>query len=174
MKPEEFEKIKQAEKEHLRKIRKLKDAVRQLDRQKKISGAISDMTSSMQETLDVHDEMIQKIAVDTALNEARLEIALERSEKADTQAQRDRDEADLAGILARKVVGDLRGAVESDFSSPGEGAPPDKSETVRSSDRKVQGAPGPLTKTPLISSQTVKTKQERDDLPEKTIGRMKP
>lgn len=162
MTAEEFEKIKQAEKEHLRKLRKLKDTVRQLERQKKVSRAISDMTSSITEKLDVHDEMVQRLAVDAALNEARLEIALEQSDEADQKAQLARDEEDLAKARARQVVGRIRKTDEpsrsTEFVSKQEGESP-SSATGR---------------TPSDPGSTARTSENQDKLPEKTIGRMKP
>jgi len=168
MTPEEFEKIKQAEKEHLREVRKLKNAVRQLERQKKISGAISDMTSSLSEKLDVHDDMVQRLAIDAALNEAKLEIALEQTEEADQKAQLSQDEEDLAKARARQVVGQIRDASESSTSKEDD------------SRKEEESSSGRRRRTPLTSSSKAesssksKTSNDRDDLPEKTIGRMNP
>jgi len=165
MKREEFERIKEAEKEHLRKLRKLKDAVRQLERQKKISGAISDMTSSMHEKLDVHTDMIDRMAVDAALSEARLEIALERTEEADSAEQRATDEADLAKARARQMVERMRDGTgvrvpSADESTKSVG----RMDTQRAHDESQDSTgPGPKATGP-----------KADDLPEKTIGRMKP
>lgn len=165
MTPEEFQKIKQAEKEHLRKLRKLKDTVRQLDRQKKVSAAISDMTSSMEEKLDVHDEMVRRLAVDAALNEARLEIALEQSDVADEKAQLARDEADLARAQAKQVVGRIRDQTDQ----------PEKPEKPAPSAVVEGGSSSVATgRTRPASSSRAQTSDDRDDLPEKTIGRMKP
>ena len=149
MTPEEFEKIKEAEKAHLRKVRKLKNAVRQLERQKKISGALNEMTSSMQERFDDHDQMMDRVAIDAALNEARLEIALEASEEAERKAQAAQDEADLAKARARQVMDELKNAdpeVEAD----------------------------PTTESPTRVRERTESPPRKDDLPEKTIGRMKP
>lgn len=162
MTPEEFEKIKEAEKEHLRKMRQLKTAVRELERQKKISGAIADMTSSIEDKLDVHDEMINRVAVDAALNEARLEIALERTEEKDQRDQLLEDEAALAKAQAKEVVNRIReGQLHS--SNP--------ADTTKSVGKMAS------RKTPdeaLESDKSEPTVDQKDDLPEKTIGRMKP
>ncbi len=156
MTPEEFEKIKAAEKDHLRKVRKLKTVVKQLERQKKISGALNELTSSMREKFDVHDEMMDRVAIDSALNEARLEIALETSEEADRNAQLAQDEADLARVRARQVIDQISeddGSVDAAPSS----AEPETDHTESSRVRQRPDRP-----------------EKRDDLPEKTIGRMKP
>ena len=156
MTPEEFEKIKEAEKDHLRKVRKLKSAVKQLERQKKISGALNDLTTSVQEKFDDHDEMMSRVAIDAALNEARLEIAMESSQEADQGAELEQDEADLAKAKAREVMQQFRDMPGSD---PGvDQTESTESTTEKSSTHRVRpGKP-----------------DSRDDLPEKTIGRMKP
>ena len=167
MTSEAFEKIKEAEKAHLRKVRKLKMAVRQLERQKKISGAISEMTSSLEETLDVHDDMVQRLAADAALNEARLEIALEHTEETDRKAQIAQDEEDLAQAQARQVVNQIRYATKPSTSDED------------STERKEASSSAATRRTPLApssksSGSKAKSSEDRDNLPEKTIGRMKP
>lgn len=156
MTPEEFEKIKAAEKDHLRKVRKLKTVVKQLERQKKISGALNELTSSMREKFDVHDEMMDRVAIDSALNEARLEIALETSEEADRNAQLAQDEADLARVRARQVIDQISEDDGSVDAAPSSGEP----ESDRTESSNVRQRPD--------------RPEKRDDLPEKTIGRMKP
>jgi hypothetical protein len=163
MTPEEFEKIKAAEKEHLRKVRKLKTAVKQLERQKKISGALTDLTTSMKEKFDVHDEMMDRVAIDSALNEARLEIALETSEEADRNAQLANDEADLAKERARQALEEIRSSEDSELSDLTSDSAHSSRET-ESSGRKA-GSSG---------RDRPRQTERGDDLPEKTIGRMKP
>lgn len=152
MTPEEFDRIKKAEKEHLRKLKKLKEAHRQLERQKKMTDAVSELTTSMREKLDVHDDMMNRIGMDSALSEARLEMALESSEKAELEAQEWKDEQDLTKERAKKLVRQMK---------------TDGDVTVVDSKRDV--AP--------TSSDTAKSSAKDDsdsELPEKTIGRMKP
>ncbi|MCZ6706276.1 MAG: hypothetical protein O6942_10285, partial [Bacteroidetes bacterium] len=108
MKPKEFERIKKAEKEHLRKLKKLKDAHRQLERQKKMTDAVSEMTTSMREKLDVHDDMMERITTESALNEARLEIALESSKNAEFEAQEMKDEQELTRAKAKELVRQMK------------------------------------------------------------------
>lgn len=152
MKPKEFERIKKAEKEHLRKLKKLKDAHRQLERQKKMTDAVSEMTTSMREKLDVHDDMMERITTESALNEARLEIALESSKNAEFEAQEMKDEQELTRAKAKELVRQMKA---------GEELGPIQS--------KVDAAA--QTSVKLKSSKEADTDQ---DLPEKTIGRMKP
>ncbi|GMQ82088.1 MAG: hypothetical protein BMS9Abin05_1529 [Rhodothermia bacterium] len=152
MTPEEFDRIKKAEKEHLRKLKKLKEAHRQLERQKKMTDAVSDMTTSMQEKLDVHADMMDKIGTDSALNEARLEMALESSEKAELEAQERKDEQELTKAKAKELVRQMKAG---ENISP---LDPEDSRAAKSSD------------DPKSSEDDDQDK----DLPEKTIGRMKP
>lgn len=157
---EEFERIKKAEKEHLRKLKKLKEVHRQLERQKKVTKAITDMTSSVQEKYDVHADMMDQLATESALNEARLEIAMESSEKADREAQAQRDENDLAKLRAKDRIRQLKEATEGSSSA----------ETTRS-DKSAKGTASADGKTKASSSSS--EKKSNPDLPEKTIGRMK-
>ena len=78
MTPEEYERIKEAEKEHLRKLKQLKQQVRDLERKKKVADALDDMVKAPgEDILGTHEEMMGKLQEETALREARLEIALE-------------------------------------------------------------------------------------------------
>ena len=152
MTPEEYDRIKKAEKEHLRKLKKLKDAHRQLERQKKMTDAVSEMTTSMREKLDVHADMMDKIGMDSALNEARLEMALESSEKAELEALEWKDEQELTKAKAKELVRNMKTG-------------------------KYVGLEGPEGGTAGKSSDEPKSSEQDDqekDLPEKTIGRMKP
>lgn len=152
MTPEEFERIKKAEKEHLRKLKKLKGAHRRLERQKKMTDAVSEMTTSIRETLDVHDDMMERISMESALNEARLEIALESSGKAEFEAQEMKDEKELTRAKAREIVRQMKAGEE-----------------IAPSESKVDAAAQTSAK-PKSSEE-----EDRDQgLPEKTIGRMKP
>jgi len=152
MTPEEFDRIKKAEKEHLRKLKKLKEAHRQLERQKKMTDAVSELTTSMREKLDVHDDMMNRIGMDSALSEARLEMALESSEKAEFEAQEWKDEQDLTKERAKKLVRQMKAGGDVTAVDSERDVAPTSSDKAKSS-----------------------AKDDSDsELPEKTIGRMKP
>ncbi len=105
MTPEEYQRLKETEKEHLRKIRQLKGMARQAERSRKVTGAVSDMVSSAERLLDEHREMTDRLSHDAALQEARLEIALEAAdEKASVINQEAEDEAEIARIRARQQL----------------------------------------------------------------------
>ena len=82
MTPEEYQRIKEAEKEHLRKLQLLKKKLREVERQKSVSKALENMTKAPgDDILQTHDEMIDRLAMDTVQQEARLEMALTEAEK---------------------------------------------------------------------------------------------
>lgn len=143
MTPEEYQRLKETEKEHLRKIRELKGMARQAERSRKVTGAVSDMVSSAERLLDEHREMTDRLTHDAALQEARLEIALEAAdEKATAINQEAEDEAELARIRARQTMNESRSTVASAPKSSG-------------------------------ALDTAEPSNPSSSMPEKTIGRMK-
>lgn len=109
MTPEEYERIKEAEKEHLRALRQLKRRARTATRARSASRAVSDMVSSLESLLDEHREMTDRLTRDAALQEARLEVGLESAE--DRFASVDPDSRRSAGKpLPDKTIGRMRGA----------------------------------------------------------------
>jgi hypothetical protein len=164
MTPEEYERIKEAEKDHLRKLKKLKEAHRQLQRQARVTKAVTDMTSSMQEKLDVHADMMDRIATESAINEARLEMAIESRQTEDLETQALEDELELTRAKARDLIRKLKEEPEERAASK---APPRASNSDEPTDRRDSTADKPSGSTPAASPTA------GDDLPEKTIGRMK-
>lgn len=156
MTPEEFEKIKEAEKAHLRKLKQLKDAVRVLERQKKISGAVTDMTSSIEEKMDEHRQAIERVALDAARAEARLEIALEAAdEDAERRSREVEDEQVLQEHRAKELIRQMK--------------------TVGAEDRKRSAPDGGRDDARGESSDESSDESPADSpIPDKTIGRMKP
>lgn len=147
MTPEEYERLKEAEKEHLRKIRKIKELAKQAQRRNAVSGAVGDMVSSMEALLDEHREMTDRLTRDAAMQEARLEISLEaaeaRAEAANLEAT---DEETLASLRAKQTVASMK-ATPSGPSSP--------------------------TSRPEPASDAPASAEPPPPMPEKTIGRMK-
>ncbi|GIV58010.1 MAG: hypothetical protein KatS3mg042_0923 [Rhodothermaceae bacterium] len=156
MTPEEYQRIKEAEKEHLRKLRALKQKVRELERLKRVNQALSDVSGGAADTLETHREMIEKLALETAWSEARLELALEAEAGAeDPLARAEREEA-LQKARAQELIRQMK----LEVSSPGEAParPP--------ADKTIGAGPAPAADPPPPSGPAT--------LPEKTIGRMKP
>ncbi len=171
---EEFEKIKQAEKEHLRALKKLKQKVRSLEQKKAVSGALGDLASSTGSLLDEHTALVEKLSQETAMQEARFEVAMESidsSSKPTAEAQRAQDEADLAALEAERQKSrarDLVRQVKLQMGSPDAGTEEaqadDTSDSAdRTIGRKRAGAP----------DDTADDAAADDAAPEKTIGRMR-
>lgn len=156
MTPEEYERIKEAEKEHLRALKKLKKAVRDLERSKSIAHSVTKMSSTSQSALETHEEMVDKLALETAQHEARLEVALEsageQAQKQERLEELRKADADLQKERAKDLVEQLRREMEV----PETGTPP----TPRST--------GPERQATDDSDETAE-----GPVPEKTIGRMR-
>ena len=170
MTPEEYERFKEAEKAHLRKLKELKQAHHQLQRKARVTRAVTDMAEGINSLYDEHNEMVERLQHDTIggrLNafatEARMEVALDNL-AADDRLLENLDAAELEAdqtlrkSRAQELIRQMKAAEgeapdESDSSSA---APPASAPTLD------QGA-GSETRSAGSSS----------DLPEKTIGRMR-
>lgn len=147
MTPEEYQRLKEAEKEHLRSLRKLKQAVQAAQRQQKLTDAVRKAVISPMDALENHDALVQELALETARNEARLDVALESVSGGQTEAERVEDEEAMRKARAAQLVRQLRGQVE--------GASKPAATDSKPGTESTEMAPPP-------------------PLPEKTIGRMKP
>lgn len=159
MTPEEFERIKEAEKEHLRALKKLKKAVRGLERSKSIAQSVTKMSSSSQSALETHENMVDKLALETAHYEARLDVALESAKEHQERDAADealmKADAEMQKERARSLVEQLREEMAVPEPDAGE-AVAESPETHRSeSDEQDDDA------------------EDTGPLPEKTIGRMR-
>lgn len=150
MSPEEFQRIKDAEKEHLRQLKKLKSAVRRLGRQQRLTQAVNDLTAGPQDALDTHSELVDQLAFETARQEARLEIALENQASEDDAAPEPPEvlEEDLLKARAQTLVRQIKQQMGVPGGEDDAGAPPAPPE------RAAPAAP--------------------DTRPEKTLGRTAP
>ena len=201
MTPEEFQKIKEAEKEHLRALKKLKQAVKGIEQRNKVTKAVTDIASTTSSLLDEHENLVEKLAQQTALQEARLELAMESAADR-TTGSNDLDDsaADLEQIdedLAKKRASDL---VRQMKSQMGVGIDQktratEEPETPINPVEKTIGRRAPAVdesidqtgKSPSVEKNaskqgttnqttagTTKSEPSESDVPEKTIGRMKP
>jgi hypothetical protein len=75
MTPEEFERLKEQEKAHLRQLRELKQKHQEVQRKKSIFDALRGLTRP--DIDETHDEQVGKLMQDAAMSEARLDIAME-------------------------------------------------------------------------------------------------
>lgn len=144
MSPEEYQRIKEAEKAHLRKLKELKGTLRSLERQGTVREAIEDLTSTPRHLLDRNAELVDRLALEAAQSEARLEMALEAAEEggsADAEDLEEQWQEERAHALLRQIRSELR---EEEAAPPAEG----------------ERASEPPNAAP-------------PDLPEKTIGRVR-
>ena len=75
MTPEEFERLKEQEKAHLRQLRELKQKHHEVQRKKSIFDALRGL--SRPDIDETHDEQVGKLMQDAAMSEARLDLAME-------------------------------------------------------------------------------------------------
>jgi len=150
MTPEEYERFKEAEKAHLRKLRELKKTHQQLGRKARITGAVTDMAEGINNLFNEHEEMVDRLQRDSIESEARMEVALDNIEA---------DDATLEALDAAELEADqaLRKARAQ--------------ELIRQM-KSADGAPS-QNPAPKADSARSETPDKPSDLPEKTIGRMR-
>lgn len=153
MTPEEYERLKEAEKEHLRKMRQLKRAVLELERQKKVTRAVQNITDEPRRLLDEQKELVDQIAMEAARSEARLDIALEA---ADEKAA-----AEPAGISPEEADEEIRRARARELVRRIQSEETAQAPAQQNSGKPAEKAAGGGA-------------DAHPTLPDKTIGRMKP
>lgn len=167
MTPEERERFKEAEKEHLRALKKLKEAAHQTRRRASVNQALANMAGALgqdDDPLDVHNEMRDKLELDTARQEARLEIALENAalkEAATEQAEAPKPspahlEEETMKARAKTLVAQMK--LQMGMATP---------------DAEDQAAPPSKTIGKKQPTEAETKPSPPSDRPEKTIGRMK-
>jgi hypothetical protein len=116
MNRDEIERLKEEEKAHLRKVRALKQQLREANRKKGLLDALKGLdTSALDAT---HEEMLRKVTEKNVTSEARFELAMEaldeaekqeatRQEMARIEAERQKkDAADLVRQMKTQMLGD--------------------------------------------------------------------
>ncbi|MDX1438839.1 MAG: hypothetical protein R3284_02950 [Rubricoccaceae bacterium] len=168
MTPEEFERLKEAEKEHLRKMRALKQQYRDAKRKKGIMDALKGIVRP--DLDDVHDEMVDKLTMKNIESEARFEIAMEEAglaedalneaarKEAENEALQKAEAAELVRQLKMETGGELKSAESTSATTE---------ETTEHSAGKTIGR----TPTTPESSEADEKKDDQDARGPKTIGR---
>ena len=113
---DEFERLKEAEKAHLKKVRALKQQLREAKRKQGLLDALRGLdTSALDET---HEEMLRQVTEKNVTAEARFELAMDaldeaekqeaaRAEMARLEAERQKsDAADLVKQMKAEMLGD--------------------------------------------------------------------
>ena len=168
MTPEERERVKEAEKEHLRALKKLRQTAQQAQRRSSVNKALSDMAGALgqpDDPLDVHNEMLDKLDVETARQEARMEIALENAALREAAAREAEPSTSSPEEIEEETMkARARSLVEQMKLQMGIAMPQAEEET-----------PAPPSKT--IGKKALPEAETKpsppSDRPEKTIGRMK-
>ncbi|MDA1028867.1 MAG: hypothetical protein O3B41_07440 [Bacteroidetes bacterium] len=181
MTPEEYQRFKEAEKDHLRKLREIKKLHGQAVQKAKITQAVNSMTSGMTGLYDEHREMVDRLQMDTLQSEARMEVALDAIGGTDSLDALDgpseaQDAAELA--VNEEAIRRARAQALIRQMKVEGGASIEEllSKEVSSESRAKEGSEGPSKatsggRTPLTEKPKPTTSS---NLPEKTIGRMKP
>lgn len=192
MTPEEYQRLKDAEKEHLKKLKELKQAVRVLERQKKIQSELEKMSRTSDDALQAQSEAVERLAMETALHEARLDVAMDSAEPTESAPRDDALETELRSARAQALVERMkqsmadsddavggRNPAEEDVENPTVEASPRKEPAERSEkpiapDAKVLETRTPTTNPERASRESPKgpSEQTTETRPEKTIGRM--
>ncbi len=116
MTPKERELFKEEEKAHLRKLRALQVAARRRKVHSDTKTRLAKLVGGIQEALGTHDEYIDKLDRETVLNEARVELAIERQPSLPSHAaQMQRADALVAQINA--VESEREGTEKEDVAS---------------------------------------------------------
>ena len=168
MTPEEYKQFKEAEKKHLRALKKLKEQARRAQRRKSINQALENMVGGAQNSFAVHQEMMDKLAIETAQQEARLEIAMENTALEETARSQtpthspEKLEEELLKERAKTFLEQMK-------LQMGMVTPPEETPSKTLSKHAVPKRPS--AKTP--ASEATEKPLPPVDRPEKTIGRMK-
>jgi len=163
---EEFERIKEEEKAHLRELHKLRTMAKQLRAKRSVQAVLERMLRGSREVLDTHDEMVRRLAVETARHEARLDHALESSAPLPDEAPADDDPLEslddtLLRARARQLLDRMTAAaVDDDGDANGDTAAAERPE-ASTADR------------PSADSANQRPVDQQDDgpAPRKTLGR---
>ena len=166
---EEFERLKAAEKEHLRAKKKLQATLKSLRRKQTVRSAVDRLAQSAQSALDRASDLIGQLTRETAHDEARMDMALD-DELRDAPSSSDSDvedyEAEQDADRARDLVRKMK-QMQRVPPPPIPSAPSGGSANTKKSDENDDDA------TSSADDLSTSSSGHDDDLPEKTIGRMR-
>ena len=137
MTPEEFERLKEEEKKHLRELRALRQQHREVERKKSVLDALRGMTRP---DLDrTHDDVVGKLMGEAAHAEARLDLAMEQQPASSepTEAEREALRRAEAEALVRRMK------EEAAAGTPGGGPPGPAAKTLGRGTPPDEPAPPP-------------------------------
>lgn len=127
MSPEEFDRLKEQHKAHLREMKRLKGLAHEAGRKGRLAQALENIAASVSPDA-TYDEMLDKLNRDTALAEARFEVAQEQARspqaEADDALARAADEEAREAALARDRARSLVEQIKGQMGGPLPDAPP--------------------------------------------------
>ena len=145
---DEFERLKEEEKAHLRKVRALKQQLREAKRKQGVLGALQALdTSALDAT---HEEMLRKVTEKNVTAEARFELAMEALDEAEkqeaTRAEMARIEAERQKAAAADLVRQMKAQMLGDAAEHVD-AQQDAQQPAERTDAEREAPPTPPAKT---------------------------
>ena len=118
MTDEEFERLKEAEKEHLREKKRLRKQLAALKKRKRAQGLVQKMKQGAQRLLEETGSLVDTLRSQVARNEAQLEVAINDENAVDDLHEA---EEELREERAEQVVQQYKVASDSVSSRPATG-----------------------------------------------------
>ncbi|MEM8487993.1 MAG: hypothetical protein AAF564_20750 [Bacteroidota bacterium] len=177
MTPEEYKRIKEAEKEHLRALKKLKSQLRTARQQNNVAEAMKKIENAPGDDLTrTHEEMVDRLAMDTIREEARLEMALSETGEVDSEPATEgidettaeekivQSDAELQKLRAQELVRQIKLQMGlADVKKKQNDASSVKHETHAAGEEDEDAG--------MVEEKSTEAAPEKE-LPEKTIGRI--
>lgn len=166
MTPEEFERLKEQEKAHLRQLRDLKRQAADAGRLGRMASALEQMSGALTDGDATRNELVDRLSRDAAHTEARMEIALEAQADAErraaAEAERARFEREQQEARARATLDALRAEMGgAPASAPAASTPSATPEALPNAAKTLGRTPPPDDPGPASP----------DGPPAKTLGR---
>lgn len=166
MKREDYERLKETEKAHLREIQKLKQRLREAERRRSIGKALHDAEAAGE--TEAFDEALTRVQLEAAEEQAKLDLAIDSTEETSSSVEvpdPSEIEAELTKARAAELVRHMKismGMQESDEVTPA-GDETGRQKSVGKSTKDDDPEPEPEAPAPERPETDVS----------KTIGRMK-
>jgi hypothetical protein len=146
MTPDEFDKIKAEEKAHLLEMRRLKGLARSAQQKGRVAQAFEKIVGGSAGALDALEQAMNRVGRDTAMSEARFEIATESN--ASAVSDEDHEE-----VLRAQRARDLVAQMKSELSAPSRAEPaatdaPSRADGVTAAPKTIGRPPPPAPDKP--------------------------
>lgn len=166
MTPDEFQRLKEQEKAHLRQLRDLKQQAAAAGRTGRLASALEQLSGALTDGDATRDEFVTRLQQGAAHTEARMELAMEAQAEAERRAQQEaelsRFERDQQESRARATLDALR-AEMGGAPAPNAGATPASAPAAD-----APAAPKTLGRSPAPESDAPAAPEGP---PAKTLGR---